>query len=65
MGLRRVKFEYSGGEGGWPGDIPRFLLDVTRINRLGWRARWMSEQAVSLAIEATLAQMEQGALCRS
>lgn len=65
MGLDDVRFEYSGGEGGWPGDIPRFVLDVTAINRLGWRARHTSEQAVATAIQAMLAQVEQGELCRS
>ncbi|HLN02361.1 MAG TPA: SDR family NAD(P)-dependent oxidoreductase [Bryobacteraceae bacterium] len=70
MGLDGVRFEYSGGEGGWPGDIPRFVLDVTAINRLGWRARHTSEEAVAQAIQATLAQIqqervEQGVLCRS
>jgi hypothetical protein len=34
--------------------VPRFRLDVTAINRLGWRARYNSEEAVALAIEATL-----------
>ncbi len=54
MGLAGVVFEYTGGEGGWPGDVPRFRLDVTAINRLGWRARYNSEEAVALAIEAHL-----------
>jgi UDP-glucose 4-epimerase len=66
MDLRDVKFEYSGGEGGWPGDVPRFILDVTAINRLGWHARHTSEEAVALAIACTLARpVEQGELCRS
>lgn len=65
MGLRDVKFEYSGGEGGWPGDVPRFTLDVTAINRLGWYARHTSEEAVARAIACTLAPVEQGELCRS
>src|SRR5882724_9825387 len=52
MRLRGVKLEYTGTEGGWPGDVPRFKLDVTRINRLGWKARLTSEQAVSTAIES-------------
>jgi UDP-glucose 4-epimerase len=65
MGLGNVKFEYSGGEGGWPGDVPRFILDVTAINRLGWRARLTSEKAVAQAIHAMLALVEQGELCRS
>jgi len=32
--------------------VPRFKLDVTRINRLGWKAKMTSEQAVNTAIEA-------------
>jgi UDP-glucose 4-epimerase len=65
MGLPAVAFEYSGGEGGWPGDVPRFTLDVTAVNRLGWKARHTSQQAVARAIEATLAQASQGVLCKS
>jgi len=65
MGLGTVAFEYTGGEGGWPGDVPRFTLDVTAINRLGWKAQHTSEQAVARAIEAILAQAPQGVLCRS
>jgi UDP-glucose 4-epimerase len=56
MGLSQVKYRYTGGEGGWPGDVPRFRLDVTRLNRLGWRARHSSEQAVQIAINAILEQ---------
>jgi UDP-glucose 4-epimerase len=55
MGLRDVRYEFTGGEGGWPGDVPRFHLDVTKINRLGWRARYHSEQAVAQSIRSVLA----------
>jgi UDP-glucose 4-epimerase len=54
MGLSRVALDYTGGEGGWIGDVPRFRLDVTAINRLGWQARYNSEEAVALAIEVSL-----------
>ena len=54
MGLRGVEFSFTGTEAGWPGDIPRFRLDVTAINRLGWRARRTSEEAVAEAIRALL-----------
>jgi UDP-glucose 4-epimerase len=60
MGLRGVRFEYTGGEGGWPGDVPRFLLDVARINQLGWRAKRNSAEAVEIAIQNTLAHMNAG-----
>lgn len=65
MGLSGVEFEYTGGEGGWPGDVPRFKLDVEAVNRLGWRARRTSEQAVAIAIRSTLEQQEAAGACRS
>lgn len=55
MGLSGVRFEYTGGEGGWPGDVPRFRLDVSAINGLGWRAAHNSEEAIRIAIQASLA----------
>jgi UDP-glucose 4-epimerase len=64
MGLRGVKYEFTGGEGGWPGDVPRFVLDVGAINRLGWRARHTSEQAIALAIRSSLAEPSQERACR-
>jgi UDP-glucose 4-epimerase len=57
MGLENVVFEYTGTEGGWPGDVPRFRLDVTALNRLGWKARYTSEQAVASAIKSMLHDM--------
>jgi UDP-glucose 4-epimerase len=54
MGLEHVDYEYTGGEGGWPGDVPRFRLDVTAINKLGWKARLNSEEAVKRAIQSAL-----------
>jgi len=61
MGLKNVRYEYTGGEGGWPGDVPRFRLDVSRINQLGWRAKRDSAQAVAIAIQTTLAAMTEKA----
>jgi UDP-glucose 4-epimerase len=63
MRLRDVQYDFTGGEGGWPGDVPRFILDVRAINRLGWRAKHTSEQAVTRAIQSTLACEEKA--CRS
>jgi UDP-glucose 4-epimerase len=61
MDLKNVRYEFTGGEGGWPGDVPRFRLDVSKVNRLGWRAASNSEQAVWESIRATLAER----VCRS
>lgn len=57
MGLRDVRFVCTGGEGGWPGDIPRFRLDASALGRLGWRARQGSEESVREAIRATLERL--------
>jgi UDP-glucose 4-epimerase len=54
MGLQNVEYTFTGGEGGWPGDVPRFLLDVTALSNLGWKATRNSEQAVAAAIGAML-----------
>jgi UDP-glucose 4-epimerase len=64
MGLHSVRYEFTGGEGGWPGDVPRFLLNVTAINRLGWRARHRSEEAIALAIRSTLAEIHGENSCK-
>jgi UDP-glucose 4-epimerase len=57
MGLGAVEFTFTGGEGGWPGDVPRFRLDTGALARLGWRARRNSEQSVRAAIDATLERL--------
>jgi len=64
LGLSGVKYEFTGGEGGWPGDVPRFRLDPSKLNQLGWTARRNSEQAVKIAIDATIAAMPQQAACK-
>jgi UDP-glucose 4-epimerase len=64
MRLRDVKYEFTGGEGGWPGDVPRFVLDVRAINGLGWKAKHTSEQAVALAIRFTLGEPSEAGACR-
>lgn len=57
MGLKNVRYEYTGGEGGWPGDVPRFLLDVSRMRELGWTAKRNSRAAMKIAIANTLRTM--------
>jgi UDP-glucose 4-epimerase len=58
LGLTGVEYDYTGGEGGWPGDVPRFMLDVSALNRLGWYAHRNSEQAVQIAISEVLRQSD-------
>ena len=54
MRLNNVTFRYTGGVRGWKGDVPRFELDATKINTLGWKATITSDEAVRKAIRDVL-----------
>jgi UDP-glucose 4-epimerase len=51
MSLRDVELVYTGGQRGWPGDVPQVRLDCTKLRRLGWRAKLTSDEAVQRATE--------------
>jgi UDP-glucose 4-epimerase len=61
MDLSNVRYEFTGGDRGWPGDVPRFRLDVTKLNTLGWKAAHTSEEAVGESIRSILEE----SACRS
>ena len=63
MGLNNVRFKYAGGDRGWPGDVPQVRLDVKKINDLGWRARYTSDDAVKTAIKDILREMTKENTC--
>jgi len=54
MKLKNVSFKYTGGIRGWKGDVPRFQLDAQKINTLGWKATFTSDEAVRKAIKDVL-----------
>jgi len=54
MGLRDVKFNFTGTPRGWPGDQPVVLLDTTKIHELGWYAKRTSNDAVRSATRRLL-----------
>jgi len=51
MRLSNVKFEYTGEERGWMGDIKKFLLDVTKIKKLGWEPKYNTEKSIGKTVE--------------
>jgi UDP-glucose 4-epimerase len=51
MGLKDVKFEYTGGKRGWPGDVPIVHFNVDKMKKLGWCAKHSSDEAVRLAVQ--------------
>ena len=42
-------FEYTGGERGWKGDVPRMRLDIERLCATGWEPGLDSEESVRRA----------------
>jgi UDP-glucose 4-epimerase len=52
LGLPEARIEYGTEPRGWPGDVPRFAYDTTRIRALGWRPEMDSRAAVWAAIQA-------------
>lgn len=47
-----VDYQYTGGDRGWKGDVPKVLFDVSKIKALGWRAQYTSAQAINASIMA-------------
>ena len=57
MGVKNVRFKYTGGDRGWPGDVPQVRFNCERINKLGWKARHTSDEAVRLAVKALVKEL--------
>ena len=45
----KPKFTFTGGKRGWKGDVPIMLLDASKLNELGWKQKYNSEEAVRKA----------------
>jgi UDP-glucose 4-epimerase len=52
-----VKYEFTGGDRGWKGDVPIVRFDCSKIKALGWRARRTSAEAVTGAMKAMLEEL--------
>lgn len=46
VGLQNVKFNYTGGDRGWKGDVPRFSYDISKVLSTGWTPKHTSDEAV-------------------
>jgi UDP-glucose 4-epimerase len=53
-GPRMIKFNDTHDGRGWNGDVREYLLDCSRIKRLGWNAKYNSTQAVGLVADEYL-----------
>lgn len=57
MRLSNVEFKYSGGCRGWPGDVPQVRFNCSKINNIGWKARYTSDESVMIAIKSIVKEL--------
>jgi UDP-glucose 4-epimerase len=38
--------EYTGGDRGWTGDVPKMRLSIEKLSELGWEPEYESNEAV-------------------
>jgi UDP-glucose 4-epimerase len=55
-----VRFDYTGGDRGWKGDVPVVRLDTRRIRALGWRCERPSREALRQSIVAMIPDLQAG-----
>ena len=54
MGLTDVNYHFTGGAGGWKGDVPQFRYCLDKVHGAGWKAKYESDEAVRKTIQYTL-----------
>ncbi|EHL15444.1 hypothetical protein HMPREF9629_01833 [Peptoanaerobacter stomatis] len=54
MNLKDVKYDYTGGKGGWKGDVPKFSYNLNKIHSAGWKAKYTSDEAVEETVKEEL-----------
>jgi UDP-glucose 4-epimerase len=54
MGLKDATFNYTGGNRGWKGDVPRMLLSIEKLQKLGWKPMHNSKSSVVSAVKSSL-----------
>ena len=53
-----TKYEFTGGNRGWKGDVPVVRFNCSKIKALGWRAKRSSAKAVEDAMKAMLEELK-------
>lgn len=49
--LQNVGFNYTGGDRGWKGDVPRFSYDISKVLSTGWKPKHTSDEAVRQTVK--------------
>lgn len=54
MGLEKVRIVYTGGKRGWKGDVPIVRINNKKIEKLGWKSKYTSKEAVRKTIQVLI-----------
>jgi len=55
-----VRFDFTGGDRGWKGDVPIVRLNTDRIQSIGWRCERPSREALRQSMLAMIPDMQAG-----
>ena len=50
VNLDDVEFQYTGGDRGWNGDVPKVLFNTDKIRSLGWSNKFSSYEAIAKSL---------------
>jgi UDP-glucose 4-epimerase len=56
-GCKGASIEYTGGDRGWAGDIPKARLSIDRLKQLGFSVKYESEDAVAYTTRALIKEI--------
>lgn len=58
LGIRPYpRWEYTGGDRGWKGDVPIVRLDASRMRQLSWKPRFTAREAVRRSLHELAKEM--------
>ncbi len=52
------KYEYTGGERGWTGDVPKMRLSIEKLTELGWEPKFESDEAVRKTTQVLIEELQ-------
>ena len=56
-GLQNVSIEYTGGDRGWAGDVPKTSLDVERLFATNFIPTMQSEDAIRYTVKELIKEI--------
>jgi len=52
ISINSLEYQYTGGDRGWKGDVPKVRFNVEKIKKLGWNSERTSKEAIRDSIES-------------